>query len=185
MNDTARRLQLPPFVKGSKEVHAIVDTPQGSANKFKYDEESGLFKLSGVMPAGAVFPFEFGFIPSTKGGDGDPLDLLILLDAPTFVGCVVQARLIGVILATQTEQGKPERNDRLIAIASESRRHEGVRELRDLSKPLLREIEHFFISYNELKGKKFKPLGRHGASRAVSLVKEGMKAAGGDGKRRK
>jgi inorganic pyrophosphatase len=181
MNESPQRLRLPAFVEGSQEVHAIVDTPQGSANKFKYDEETGLFKLSGVMPAGAVFPFEFGFIPSTTGGDGDPLDLLILLDSPTFVGCVVRARLVGVIIATQTENGKPERNDRLIAIASESRRHAEVRELRDLSKPLLNEIEHFFISYNELKGKKFAPKGRHGAARAVSLVKQGVKAWGRGG----
>ena len=168
---------LPAFAAKSHDVNAIVDTPQGSQNKFKYDEESGLFMFGGAMPAGAVFPFEFGFIPSTTGGDGDPLDLLILMDAPTFVGCLVRARLVGVIMAEQTEKGKTERNDRLIAVAVQSRRHEHVHELRDLPKQLLSEIEHFFVSYNAIKGKAFKPLGRYGAARALSLVRKSAKEA--------
>ncbi len=171
--------QMPAFAAKSDEVNAIVDTPQGSQNKFKYDEESGLFMLGGAMPAGATFPFEFGYIPSTRGGDGDPLDLLILMDAPTFVGCLVRARLIGVIVAEQTEEGKTERNDRLIAVAVQSRRHEYLRELREVPKQLLAEVEHFFISYNEIKGKKFKPLGRYGSARALALVRKAMKDAAG------
>lgn len=164
--------KIPAFDPKSHEVNAIVDTPQGSQNKFKYDEESGLFMLGGAMPAGAVFPFEFGFIPSTKGGDGDPLDLLILMDAPTFVGCLVRVRLIGVIMAEQTEDGKTERNDRLVAVAVKSRRHEHLRQLRDLPKQLVSEMEHFFVSYNEVKGKKFKPQGRYGPARALALVRK-------------
>ena len=90
------------------------------------------------MPAGVEFPFEFGFIPGTLGEDGDPLDLLILMDAPTIVGCKVKARLIGVIEAKQKEKGKTaERNDRLIAVAVESRRHQNVRSLNELPEELL------------------------------------------------
>jgi inorganic pyrophosphatase len=92
MISTANLVRLPAFIAGSCDVNAIVDTPQGSQSKFKFDEQTGLFALDGAMPAGSVFPFEFGFIPSTAGGDGDPLDLLILLDAPTFVGCLVRTR---------------------------------------------------------------------------------------------
>lgn len=169
--------KLPALAANSDEVNAIVDTPQGSQNKFKYDEESGLFMLGGAMPAGVVFPFEFGFIPSTRGGDGDPLDLLILMDAPTFVGCLVQARLVGVIVAEQTEEGKTTRNDRLIAVAVQSRRHAHLRELREVPKQLLAEIEHFFVSYNEIKGKKFKALSRQGAARALALARKGVKDA--------
>ncbi len=169
--------RIPAFAEMFDDVNAVVDTPQGSQNKFKYDEESGLFMLGGAMPAGATFPFEFGFIPSTRGGDGDPLDLLILMDAPTFVGCLVRSRLIGVILAKQTQEGKTERNDRLIAVAVQSRRHEHIRELHDVPKQLLAEIEHFFVSYNEIKGKKFKPLGRYGSARALALVRKGVKDA--------
>lgn len=177
MISTANLVRLPAFIAGSCDVNAIVDTPQGSQNKFKFDEQTGLFALGGAMPAGSVFPFEFGFIPSTAGGDGDPLDLLILLDAPTFVGCLVRTRLIGVIAAEQTEKGKTERNDRLVAVAVQSRRHEHVRELRELPKQLLAEVEHFFVSYNEIKGKKFNPLGRYGSARALALVRKGCKQA--------
>jgi inorganic pyrophosphatase len=169
--------QLSPFLPKSKDVNAIVETPQGSQNKFNFDEETGLFRLGGAMPAGVVFPFEFGFIPNTRGGDGDPLDLLILMDAPTFVGCHVQARLVGVIEARQTEDGETERNDRLIGVALKSRRHEHIRTLSEVPKQLLAEIEHFFISYNAIKGKRFKPKGRFGPNRAIAIVREGAALA--------
>jgi inorganic pyrophosphatase len=178
MSNLSELIDLPAFAAESHDVNAIVDTPQGSQNKFKYDEESGLFTLGGTMPAGSIFPFEFGFIPSTAGGDGDPLDLLILLDAPTFVGCLVRARLIGVIIAEQTEKGTTERNDRLVAVAVNSRRHQHVKALVQLPKQLLAEIEHFFVSYNAIKGKKFNPLGRYGPARAISLVRKGQTAFG-------
>jgi len=165
--------KLRPFDKDGLLI-AVVDTPKGSRNKYKLDEKMGLFKLSGVEPAGMSFPYDFGFIPGTKGGDGDPLDVLILLDDPAFVGCVIPSRLIGVIEAKQTEKGKTERNDRLIAVADDSRNHRDVNTLEDLNSNLIAEIEHFFISYNEMKGKKFKPLGRFGPKRAVKLVKEAM-----------
>ena len=167
--------QLSPFVAKTKDVNAIVDTPKGSQNKFKFDEQSGLFQLAGAMPAGVVFPFEFGFIPKTRGGDGDALDLLILMDAPTFVGCLVQVRLVGVIEAKQTEvDGRTEQNDRLIGVAVKSRRHEHVRALSELPKQLVTEIEHFFVSYNAIKGKRFAPEGRFGAKRAVEIVQAGV-----------
>jgi inorganic pyrophosphatase len=167
---------LEPFEEDSDALNVIIETPKGSRNKFNYDEELGLFKLGGVLPAGAVFPFDFGFVPSTLGGDGDPLDVLLLMDEPAFVGCLVTARLIGVIEAEQTEQdGETTRNDRLIAVASESRTHGNVRALGNLNELMVDEIEHFFISYNEIKNKLFKPLGRFGPQRAQQLVAEGEK----------
>jgi inorganic pyrophosphatase len=151
-------------------LNVIIDTPKGSRNKFKYDDAKGVFKLGGVLPAGAAFPFDFGFVPATRGEDGDPLDVLVLMDEPTFVGCLVASRLIGVIEAEQVEEGEKIRNDRLIAVAAESRNHRGVRALSQLSANLLGEIEHFFASYNEAKGKPFRTLGRRGAARAESLI---------------
>ena len=167
---------LAPFAPDAPEhLRVIIDTPRGSRNKFEYDEELGLFKLGGVLPAGAVFPFDFGFVPSTTGGDGDPLDVLVLMDEPAFPGCLVEARLLGVIEAEQTEEdGETMRNDRLIAIAAGARNHKEVRSLGQLSKHLVAEIEHFFVSYNEMKGKRFEPLGRHGAQRAKRLIEEGV-----------
>jgi inorganic pyrophosphatase len=160
----------------SGEIHIVVDTPRGSRNKFKYDEELGLFKLGGVLPAGAVFPFDFGFIPQTRGEDGDALDALLLMDEPTFVGCLVPARLIGVVEAEQTEEGQTVRNDRLIAVATDSRNHKEVESLGQLSGNLLDEIEHFFVSYNQIKGKEFKPLGRFGPERAEKLLAAGLQS---------
>ncbi len=155
-------------------LNVVIETPKGNRNKFDYDEELGLFKLGGVLPAGAVFPYDFGFIPSTLGGDGDPLDVLILMDETAFTGCLVPARLIGVIEADQTEAGKTTRNDRLIAVVANSRNHQDVHDLADIGGNLVDEIEHFFVSYNDAKGKKFAPLGRSGAKRARELVEEGI-----------
>src|SRR5436190_23463747 len=92
---------LPPFDEEGRLLHAIVDTPKGSRNKFKWDEKLELYKLAGVLPSGAVFPYDFGWVPGTKGEDGDPLDVLLLMDEPAFVGCLVEARLVGVIEAEQ------------------------------------------------------------------------------------
>ena len=176
---------LSPFVEGEGEkgggkgerylVNAIIETPKGSRNKFTYDEAVGVFALKKVLPAGAVFPFDFGFVPNTKGGDGDPLDVLILMDEPAFPGCLVEARLIGVIEAEQTERdGETTRNDRLVAVAEVSHTHAEVRSIHQLSDTLVEEIEHFFLSYNELAGKEFKVLGRFAAERARGLVEEGI-----------
>lgn len=127
-----------------------------------------------MLPAGAVFPFDFGFIPSTLGEDGDPLDVLLLMDESAFAGCLVPARLIGVIEAEQTERdGQTTRNDRLLAVASNSRNHSDVQSLEDVNASLMDEIEHFFVSYNHIKGKQFKPLGRYGPEEARKLVDEG------------
>ncbi len=165
---------LDAFAPGQEEVNAIIETPKGSRNKFKYDPELGLFRLNKVLPAGAVFPFDFGFIPSTLGGDGDPLDVLVLMDESAFTGCLIWARLIGVIEADQTEQGKTKRNDRLIAVAAESFDHAEVHELDQISANLVSEIEHFFVSYDQIEGKQFNPIGRFGSERAKELVRAGI-----------
>lgn len=168
-------IELEPFDKESGHVNAIIDTPKGSRNKFKYDEKIGMFKLGGALPLGAVFPFDFGYIPSTKAEDGDPLDILILMEDPAFVGCLVPAKLIGVLEANQTEDEVTTRNDRLIAVAADSRNHSHIRFLGDLNSNLIHEIERFFVSYNETKGKKFEILGRCGPERAAALIESGVR----------
>jgi inorganic pyrophosphatase len=168
-------LQLEAF-HDEEELNVVVETPKGSRNKYTYDEQLGLFKLGGVLTSGASFPFDFGFVPSTVGGDGDPLDVLVLMDEPAFAGCLVRTRLVGVIEAEQTERdGETTRNDRLIGVAAGARLHARVRTLESIGATLLEEIEHFFVSYNQIKGKEFKPLGRFGPERARALVEEGVK----------
>lgn len=167
-------LHLPPFDSDDDEtLHVIIDTPKGSRNKFTWDSKHGLYKLSGVLAAGAFFPYDFGFVPSTLADDGDPIDALVLMEEPAFVGCLVPSRLIGGFYAQQTEEGKTDRNDRLLAVAANSRNHRDVRTLDDLNQNLIHEIEHFFVSYNAAKGKTFEPQGRFGPDQARRLVIEG------------
>jgi len=168
--------QLPAFDRRNPgTVTAVIETPGGSRNKFKYDESLGFYALSGVLPEGMVFPHAFGFVPGTKAADGDPEDILIIMDEPTFSGCVVQTRLLGVLEAEQTEKGgETERNDRLIAVAAESRDYSDAKSLKDLNSNMLKEIEQFFVTYNKEKGKKFKVLRMRGPKQALKLVKKSL-----------
>jgi inorganic pyrophosphatase len=155
-------------------VLVVIETPKGSPNKLTFEPRYGTFVLKGVLPAGAVFPFDFGFVPSTCADDGDPLDVLLLKDAPVYPGRIVPSRLIGVIEAEQTE-GETERNDRLLAVAANSAAHRSIRQLSDLSQDLVAQIEHFFISYNEMKGKRFEVKRHADSKRARALVMAAMR----------
>jgi inorganic pyrophosphatase len=167
--------RMPPFGPKSKYINAIIETPKGSRTKFKYDEEHGLFMFDKALPIGQSFPFDFGFLPSTKGDDGDPLDVLVLNDEPTFVGCLVHAKLLGVIEAEQTENGETERNDRLIAVplgAKSGKPPEGA--IDHLEQSMVRKITKFFVAYNELQGKRFRALRYAGPERAEALIRSGI-----------
>lgn len=129
------------------------------------------------MPEGSSFPYDFGFIPSTRGEDGDPLDVLVFMDAPVPVGCVLTVRLIAVIEAKQRKKGGHWiRNDRLLAVATHAHTHAHVETLDDLRPHLLNEIEAFFENYNTLKESEFKPLSRSGPKKARRLLNEGADA---------
>lgn len=153
------------------ETDIIIETPKGSRNKYAYSFKKKLFKLKKTLPQGMVFPFDFGYIPGTKGGDGDPVDVLIIMDEPAYPGILVKSRIIGAIKAVQKEQGDWERNDRIIAVSAESVLYKGIKNLDDLDANAIAQIEHFFTSYNEQEGKKFKVTGRLNADDAWKLVK--------------
>src|SRR6266446_7559286 len=155
---------------------AIIETPKGCRNKFDYDPESNLFMLGGLLPEGMMFPFDFGFIPSTLGEDGDPVDILVLMDAPAHVGCLIEVRIIGIITAEQTEDGKTEANDRLLGVAIHSYDHEDLKSVKDVNKTLLEQVEEFFVSYNKQRGKKFNVTGTGGPKKAIKFLKAGIKA---------
>ena len=164
-----------PFDHKSGNLNVVIDTPKGSRNKYAFDFKIDAYKLKTVLPHGTVFPFDFGSIPGTVADDGDPLDVLVLMDEPVFIGCLIEARLLGVIEAQQTEGGETQRNDRLIAVAAESHTNAKLKSLRKLDSKLLGEIEHFFVSYNDARGKKFKPIGRRGPAVAKRLIKKQTK----------
>ena len=153
-------------------VDIVIETPKGCRNKYAYDQDLKMFRLKKILPAGAVFPFDFGFIPGTKGGDGDPLDVLVIMDEPAYPGCVIECRIIGALKAKQTERDKKkEENDRLIAVSTVSTSYSEVKSLEDINKNILEEIEHFFVSYNEEAGKKFEPKGWAEPKEAMQLIK--------------
>jgi inorganic pyrophosphatase len=161
---------IPPRDPQRGTVNVVIDTPRGSRNKNKVDGTLGCFKLSRVLPAGHAFPFDFGSIPGTLAEDGDALDVLVLLDAPTFTGCLVPSRLIGVLTARQTEKGKAIRNDRLVAVPDTPTTRPRLQRLDQVDAELLREVEHFFASYNTFQGRQFEPLERLGPEDAEALL---------------
>jgi inorganic pyrophosphatase len=172
------KTNIRPFDEEKDLVNVVVETPKGSRNKYSFDFESGLLTLKKALPAGFVFPFDFGCVPGTKADDGDPLDVLVLMEEPVLAPCIVKAHLIGVIEAKQREKdGKRERNDRLIAVAELEDRPAEFKSIKKLPEQTLKEIERFFVSYNELEGKEFKALDYRGPDAAVKKVKEGIRAA--------
>jgi inorganic pyrophosphatase len=170
--------ELPALDPDSGLLNVVVETPKGSRNKYKFNEKHGQWRLSKVLPQGLSFPYDFGFLPSTRGEDGDPLDVLLLLDEPAFPGCVVPARLLGVLEAEQTEGGETVRNDRLVAVAETPYNPAKFRSLEEVSGQLLDEIEQFFISYNTQEGRQFRPLGRRGTDHARAVLEKAAGAAG-------
>lgn len=168
---------LPALDRETGDVTAVIETPKSSPNKYDYDDSCGAFRLADVLPQGSSFPYDFGFIPSTRADDGDPLDVLVFMDVPVPVGCVLTVRLIGVIEAKQREKGGSWiRNDRLLAVAAHAHTHAHIETLDDLRPHLLDEIEAFFETYNALKGKEFKPLDRSGPKKARKLLDEASDA---------
>jgi inorganic pyrophosphatase len=164
--------------------HVVIETSKGSPNKLGYDEQLGAFTLHAVLPQGAVFPFDFGFLPRTKGEDGDPLDVLVLMQAPVAPGTVVPTRLVGVIEAEQREKsGDTVRNDRIIGVAPACVLYRDVHALDELPAAAVDEIEQFFVNYERQEGKEFRPLGRGGAREAAALVRRGMRDGDGTGER--
>jgi inorganic pyrophosphatase len=159
------------------ELRVVIETPKGSRNKYDYDPECDCLDLATVLPEGMSFPYDFGFVPSTLGEDGDSLDILVLMDAPVVPGCVIRARPVGAIEAKQKAKGEDwQRNDRLIAVATHAQTHENVKSLEDLRPHLLDEIKAFFIDYNRLRSRKFKPLALSGPGKSKKLIKSGMEA---------
>ena len=116
----------------------IIETPKASRNKYSYDPEQGIFILRKVLPEGMVFPHDFGFLPRTLAADGDPIDVLLLMDVPAFPGCLVPSRLIGVMEGEQLDGKKKVRNDRLIAVAELSHAYKDWKKLKDLPDQFIR-----------------------------------------------
>lgn len=169
--------QLKPINREDETLQVIVETPKASRNKYAFDAKQKIFGLKKVLPAGMTFPYDFGFLPGTLAPDGDPIDVLLLMDEPAFPGCAIKARLIGVIEGEQVEGKKTTRNDRLVAIADANHMYANIRKLKNLPQKTVRELQDFFVNYHRLEGKEYKLLGCKGKKAAMSLIAKARKAA--------
>jgi inorganic pyrophosphatase len=153
-------------------VDVVIETPKASAQKYDYDPESHFFRMSKILPSGMVFPYDFGFIPKTKGEDGDPLDVIVISEFNSFPGIMMKCRIIGGIKAEQSaKKGKKViRNDRFLAIPKCSNIFKKVESMHDLPGQIMDQLEEFFVDYNKLEGKKFKALEKMGPKEAQRLI---------------
>jgi inorganic pyrophosphatase len=179
-NGTKRSLadpsRLPSWDKDDKQIiRVVIETPKGSRNKYAFNEDDHVFELKKVLPAGMAFPYDFGFVPSTKAEDGDPVDVLVLMDEPAFPGCVLGCRLIGIIEGLQGDKKKRIRNDRVVAVEKENHSFADIKHIDDLGKEFLRELEEFFVNYHELSGEQYQVIAVRGPSRAKKRIEDGRR----------
>jgi len=173
-------IKLPPF-SDDGDVRVVIETPRGSRAKFNYDPELQTFTLSKSLLVGLTYPHDWGFVPSTKADDGDPLDIMVIHDAATVPGLVLTCRLLGLLQIKQKSRNKKERNDRLFAVPRRSHAERGLRDVTDLSKPIQEELEKFFIATDELEDKELKIIGWKGPKVALKAVKDAAHSFAKDG----
>ena len=169
-------IRLKPFAEDHL-VRVVIETPKGSRNKYAFDPKLRAYTLSRVLPVGMRFPFDFGFIPRTLADDGDPLDVLLLMDDPAFPGCVVDCRLIGVIRGKQEEAGKTDRNDRIVAVTNKEDSFANAKHIGELPERLLSDIKGFFENYHRLQGRRFRALGIAGPEASRELIRRHLHVA--------
>lgn len=151
----------------------MVESPRGSTLKLKYDPDRLVMTLARPLPAGLVYPFDWGFVPSTEGPDGDPIDAFVLWDASSYPGIVLTCRTIGVLQVEQNAKNAKgrQRNDRIAAVPIEAARWESIRSVRDVSKRIRAEVEQFFLASVAFEKKDAKILGWAGPREAIALVR--------------
>lgn len=153
----------------------IVETTKGSNLKYKYDQQEKVFRLKKALPLGMFFPYDFGFIPGTKGEDGDPLDAMLISEFTFFTGASVNCRLIGGLQAEQTEKRKKIRNDRYFFVPEASVEFKHIQSIQDLGRLHNDQLKQFFINYTRAEGIIFHPLRMIVASKAMSLIRGSSK----------
>ena len=150
-----------------EQINAIIEIPQGSHNKYEVDETTGIIKLDRVLHSAHIFPFEYGFVPETHAEDGDHLDILIINNSPLFVGCLVEARPIG-ILKMSDENGV---DDKIVGILSDNPHYRDKTTINDIEKHTLDEIANFFERYKDLeKNKSVEVGGFDSREKAIEII---------------
>ncbi len=164
-----REIRLDP--KAPNLVDAVVEIPKLSRNKYEYDKEQGIFRLDRVLHSPLHYPVDYGFIPQTYEEDGDPVDVMVFADEPSYQGNVLKVRPIG-LLRMLDEGGL---DDKVLAVSIGNPRFREMHDIKDLPPHLLRELEHFFSVYKELEGKETKVLEWKGASAAHEAIERAVK----------
>jgi inorganic pyrophosphatase len=157
-------------------VQVVIETPKGSRNKYDFDPKLRVFELKKVLPSGMAFPYDFGFVPSTLADDGDPIDVLVLMDEPAFPGCVLKCRLVGIIEGQQLDGKKKTRNDRVVAVEQHNHSFADIKHIDDLGKKFVKELEEFFVNYHRMLGKEYQIIGVRGPGKAQRCIDECRKA---------
>lgn len=161
-------LHLPLGVRAPEIVNAVIEIPLGESNKYEYDKKLKVFRLDRTLFSPVHFPGDYGFVPSTLSTDGDPLDVLVLVDRPSFAGCLVEVRPIGLL--EMVDQGM--KDEKVLAVANYNPRYFQVHSCEDIYAHMLKEITHFFSIYKDLEGKRTHPLGWKDAEAARRVITE-------------
>ncbi len=136
-------------------IHVIVEIPKGSRNKYEYHKQTGSFKLDRVLYSAVHYPGDYGFTPQTYYDDGDPLDVLVMTNLPTFTGCIVEARPIGMFRMLD----KGESDDKVLAVLHYDPFFSDYNSYKELPQHYIKEVEHFFAVYKDLEGSRVEPMG--------------------------
>jgi inorganic pyrophosphatase len=162
---------LPAGESPPEEITAIVEIPGGSRNKYELDKETGMFRLDRVLYSAVHYPGDYGFVPRTISGDGDPCDVLVLIREPTFVGCAISVRPIGML--RMEDRGDPD--EKIIAVPANDPFQNEYFDIADIPAHQLKEIEHFFQIYKDLEGRRVHISGWGKSEEAIQAIADGMK----------
>lgn len=153
-------------------IDIIIETPKGHNEKFNFDPKAGGFKLRKMLPAGMVFPCDFGFIPGTIGEDGDPLDALVFSEIISFPGCIMECRLLGAFICELQQKRRSVRNDRYLFVPVQSRQFSRIKTINELGRRMIDELKSFFEQYNLLEGKEFNIIKQVNGTNAFKQIKK-------------
>jgi inorganic pyrophosphatase len=165
-------LELPIGSDSPRLVNAVIEIPLDGISKYEYDKELHVFRLDRNLYSPVHYPGDYGFIPSTLGDDGDPLDCLVLVDTPSFSGCVMHVRPIGVLLMTDQGEG----DEKIIAVGDDNPRYAHIKDISDIYPHICKEITHFFSVYKDLEGKSVQTHGFRGIDEAHTIIEKSQKA---------
>lgn len=152
-------------------VYAVIEIPKGSRNKYEYDKDMEAFALDRVLYSPFHYPAEYGIIPQTLYDDGDPMDIIVLMEQPTFPGCVIETRPIGIMRMIDGDDN----DDKILGVPVNDPRFKDVKDIDDVPEHLLEEIAHFFKEYKHLEGKTTEVLGWENAQKALEAIKHSIK----------